>query len=228
VSSEASAYSSRALANMLDIRLRANTCDPANEQAESLIAAISDARESSDENLLLQVSNGHKEALSPLFQRHAETIYHVAQRILKDNAEAEDIVQDLFLFIFRKAGNYDAAKSPARSWIIQMAYHPAIDRRRYLISRHHYSAEELEESRLMVTPGQIPVEKLMGRSLLDGLREALSADQMQILELHFFEGYTFHEIADQTGQTFGNVRNHYYRGLERLRAQIFPRKIKTK
>jgi RNA polymerase sigma-70 factor (ECF subfamily) len=147
---------------------------------------------------------------------------------LKDNAEAEDIVQDLFLFIFRKAGNYDAAKSPARSWIIQMAYHPAIDRRRYLISRHHYSAEELEESRLMVTPGQIPVEKLMGRSLLDGLREALSADQMQILELHFFEGYTFHEIADQTGQTFGNVRNHYYRGLERLRAQIFPRKIKTK
>jgi RNA polymerase sigma-70 factor (ECF subfamily) len=152
----------------------------------------------------------------------------VARRILKDDAEAEDIVQDLFLFIFRKAGNYDATKSPARSWIIQMAYHRAIDRRRYLTSRHHYSAEELEESSLTGARGPISIDELFSRSLLNSLREDLSPDQWRTLELHFFEGYTFHEIAEKTGQTFGNVRNHYYRGLERLRFHIFPRKTNTK
>jgi RNA polymerase sigma-70 factor (ECF subfamily) len=60
--------------------------------------------------------------------------------------------------------------------------------------------------------------------LLNRLREQLSAEQRQTLELHFFEGYTFHEIAEKTGQTFGNVRNHYYRGLERLRSCVFPEK----
>ena len=185
-------------------------------------------QEGTDEQLLVLAAGGHKEALSVLFQRHAQTIYRVARRILKDDAEAEDIVQDLFLFIFRKAGSYDAARSPARSWIIQMAYHRAIDRRRYLAFRHHYSAEELEESRLVGVRGQISIDELAGRSLLDSLREGLSSDQLQTLELHFFEGYTFHEIADKTGQTFGNVRNHYYRGLERLRSHIFLRKTNPK
>jgi RNA polymerase sigma-70 factor, ECF subfamily len=225
VSSDVSAYSSRALASMLDIKPRASASDSISEPT---VAVISRADESSDEDLLLQVGNGQKEALSVLFQRHARTIYQVARRILKDDAEAEDIVQDLFLFIFRKAGNYDAAKSPARSWIIQMAYHRAIDRRRYLAFRHHYSAEELEESRLMGARGQISIDELVGRSLLNKLRDDLSSGQLQTLELHFFEGYSFREIAEKTGQTFGNVRNHYYRGLERLRSHIFPRKVNLK
>ena len=191
-------------------------------------AHIAATSEGSDEELLLQIGNGHKEALTILFRRHAQTIYHVACRILKDDAEAEDIVQDLFLFVFRKAGSYDAAKSPARSWIIQMAYHRAIDRRRYLASRHHYSAEELEESSLTGALGQVSIDELAARSLLNSLREGLSSDQLQTLELHFFDGYTFREIADKTGQTFGNVRNQYYRGLERLRSHIFPRKTNTK
>jgi RNA polymerase sigma-70 factor (ECF subfamily) len=210
---------------MLDINPRASACDSISEPT---VAFISFLDKNSDEDLLLQIGNRHKEALSVLFQRHAQTIYRVARRILKDDAEAEDIVQDLFLFIFRKAGNYDAAKSPARSWIIQMAYHRAIDRRRYLTSRHHYTAEELEESRLMGGPGQISIDQLVGSNLLNSLREDLSSDQLQTLELHFFEGYSFREIAEKTGETLGNVRNHYYRGIERLRSHIFPRKTSTK
>jgi RNA polymerase sigma-70 factor (ECF subfamily) len=216
-----------------------NPTDKTSAPGCDLISSVSDAaarplsitvhtQEDSDEFLLVLIASGHKEALSVLFQRHAQTIYHVARRILKDDAEAEDIVQDLFLFIFRKAGNYDATKSPARSWIIQMAYHRAIDRRRYLAFRHHYSAEELEESSLVGARGQISIDELAARNLLNSLREDLSSDQLQTLELHFFEGYSFREIAEKTGQTFGNVRNQYYRGLERLRSHIFPRKTNTK
>jgi RNA polymerase sigma-70 factor (ECF subfamily) len=216
-----------------------NPTDKTSASGCDLVSSSSDAgarpvsitahiQEDSDEFLLVLVASGHKEALSALFQRHARTIHNVARRILKDDAEAEDIVQELFLFIFRKAASYDAAKSPARSWIIQMAYHRAIDRRRYLVSRHHYTAEGLEESRLTGARGQISIDELAARSLLSSLREDLSSDQLQTLELHFFEGYTFREIAEKTGQTFGNVRNHYYRGLERLRSNIFRGKTNLK
>jgi RNA polymerase sigma-70 factor (ECF subfamily) len=189
---------------------------------------IANIEETTDELLLTLVASGHREALSALFQRHARTVYVVARRILKDDSEAEDLLQELFLYIFQKAGAYDPTKSPAISWIIQVAYHRAIDRRRYLIARHHYRAETLDEDTLLGNRSQIRIDELAAKALLDKLRVDLSPDQLQTLELHFFEGYSFHEIAERTGQTFGNVRNHYYRGLERLRAHIFRRKSNTK
>jgi RNA polymerase sigma-70 factor (ECF subfamily) len=228
VSSEASAYSSSALATMLDIDSHADT--PHFESVPSAPAIVQTGliKESSDEILLALVGSGDKEALSVLFQRHAQVVYNVSRRILKDNSEAEDLLQDLFLFIFQKAKTFDSAKSSAASWIIQMAYHRAIDRRRYLSFRQHYKAQELDEDRLIGNRGQISINELAGRALLTKLRKELSADQQQTLELHFFEGYSFHEIAEKTSQTLGNVRNHYYRGLERLRSHIFPGKTSLK
>jgi RNA polymerase sigma-70 factor (ECF subfamily) len=179
-----------------------------------------------DEDLLLQLSKGNKEALSVLFHRHARPVFNVARRILRDDSEAEDLVQELFLFLFQKARLFDAAKGSAASWIIQMTYHRAIDRRRYLGSRQHYDSQQLNEERLYThaTDGQVLINEVAGRQLLNRLREELSAEQRQTLELHFFDGYSFHEIAEKTGQSFGNVRNHYYRGLGRLRSHIFPEK----
>ena len=224
VSSEASTYSSGALANLIDVDLPARAPHVTSESSAPVVVHISPLQDSSDEGLLVQVSHGNKDALSVLFQRHARAVYNVARRILKDDSEAEDLVQELFLFLFQKAAAFDAAKSSAVSWIIQMAYHRAIDRRRYLGFRQHYNGQELEEDRLMGNRGQISIDELAGRTLLNKLRTELSAEQLQTLELHFFEGYSFHEIAEKTGKTFGNIRNHYYRGLERLRAHIFPGK----
>jgi RNA polymerase sigma-70 factor, ECF subfamily len=198
------------------------------ESSADVVAPPSTILKSSDEDLLLQVSDGKKEALPVLFQRHARVAYKIARRILKDDSEAEDLVQEVFLFIFQRAAVFDPAKGSAASWIIQVAYHRAIDRRRYLGFRQHYNGQELDEERLMGNRGQISIDELTGRALLNKLREGLSTDQQQILELHFFEGYSFREIAEKTGQTLGNVRNHYYRGLERLRSHIFPGKTSPK
>jgi len=228
VSSEASAYSSRALSNMLEIDLPARATDVVNESPIPIDANTGRTRENSDENLLIQVSKGNKEALSVLFQRHARAVHGVARRVLKDDSEAEDLLQELFLFIFQKAKSFDATKGSGSSWIIQMAYHRAIDRRRYLGFRQHYNGQELDEDRLKAHRGQISINELAGRALLEKLRKELSSEQIQTLELHFFEGYSFHEIAEKTGQTFGNVRNHYYRGIERLRSHTFPGKKSAK
>lgn len=178
----------------------------------------------SDALLLTRVSHGDKEALAVLFRRHAHVVYSIACRILRDESEAEDLLQELFLFIFQKAEIYDASKSPGASWIIQMAYQRSIDRRRYLDVRHHYSVQELNEERSPAVKGQVSIDQIAGKALLERLRSEISAEQQQTLELHLFEGYSFREIAAKTGQTLGNIRNHYYRGIERLRSYVFPEK----
>jgi RNA polymerase sigma-70 factor (ECF subfamily) len=229
MSSETAAYFPDALGSAAEIHVPVSASTPitvhSNSEPSTPVVAIATlVQESSDEDLLVQVSSGSKEALSILFRRHARPVFNVAKRILRDDSEAEDLLQELFLFLFQKARLFDAAKGSAASWIIQMTYHRAIDRRRYLAFRQHYNTEELNEERVQGTKGQVLIDEVAGRMLLHRLREQLTAEQRQTLELHFFEGYTFHEIAEKTGQTFGNVRNHYYRGLERLRSYVFPEK----
>jgi RNA polymerase sigma-70 factor, ECF subfamily len=232
MSSETATYFSNALPDAMEIASpafeSASTTHTEKESQVEICATDRRAEGPSDEHLLIQVSQGSKDALSILFQRHARQVFNVARRILRDDAEAEDLLQDFFLFLFRKAGMFDAKKSSAVSWIIQIAYHRALDRRRYLTLRQHYSLHELNDERQHTNVGHISVDDVAGRALLEKLRGELSQEQRQTLELHFFEGYTFHEIAERTGQGFGNVRHHYYRGLERLRSFVFPGKMPPK
>lgn len=86
----------------------------------------------SDESLVSLLQSGNLEAWGTLFSRYAGLIQVLAWRILRDNNEADDLVQDMFLFLQRKSMLFDNSKGSARSWIIQMTYHRAIERRRYL------------------------------------------------------------------------------------------------
>lgn len=199
--------------------------DKTNSYEQQLSPTSADqSQEPPDELLLNLVAQGDREALSALFRRHAHAVFSVACRILRDESEAEDLLQELFLFLFKKAALFDAGKSSGASWIIQMAYQRAIDRRRYLDVRHHYSVQELDEERAPSARGQVSIDQIAGSALLEKLRGEMSAEQKQTLELHLFEGYSFREIAARSGQTLGNIRNHYYRGIERLRSYVFPKK----
>jgi RNA polymerase sigma-70 factor (ECF subfamily) len=148
----------------------------------------------------------------------------VAQRILRDPSEAEDICQDVFVYLFHKAQHFDPGKGSASSWIIQIAYHRAMNRRQYLALRQHYEAQDLDDEEIANATDYSLVDELCARSLLDQLRKELTSDQQKTLELHFSEGYSLREIAEKTNQTLGNTRNHFYRGLERLRSLVFPQK----
>ncbi|HET8922527.1 MAG TPA: sigma-70 family RNA polymerase sigma factor [Candidatus Acidoferrum sp.] len=179
-----------------------------------------------DEVLLTHLQAGEQEALGSLFQRYARVVHSVAARILRDAAEAEDLVQDLFLFIQRKCAIFDMSKSSARSWIIQMAYHRSIERRRYLTSRQFYARTEIESDadHMVGTPtgeNDYSAEAVFGRNGLTKVLKSLSEDQRETLRLHFFDGYTFAEISQKVGQPLENVRHHYYRGLDKLRRQMF-------
>jgi RNA polymerase sigma-70 factor, ECF subfamily len=188
------------------------------------IAIAPTAASETDEELLCRVVLGSKDALALLFRKHRRTVLNVAERILRDSSEAEDLCQEVFLLLFQKAKLFDAGKGPASSWIIQIAYHRAMNRRQYLAHRQHYNAQELDEEQIGVGRQPLFIDELTARNLLNRLRDELSEEQRETLELHFFEGYSLREIAEKTNRPLGNVRHHYYRGLERLRSNVFPKK----
>jgi RNA polymerase sigma-70 factor, ECF subfamily len=191
------------------------------------------AEELSDECLVARVIDKNRDALAILFRRYSRLVRGIALRILSDASEADDLLQDVFLFVHRKVSVFDPNKASFRSWIVQVTYQRAIDRRRYLHSRHFYTHLDLEGAEEVVDHREGREEDellsgLVGRATIRALLDTLTADQRDTLTLHFFEGYTFDEIALKLGQSFGNIRNHYYRGLDKLRKQLFPGKLPSR
>ena len=182
--------------------------------------------ELSDEVLLTTVRAGDREALALLFRRYARPVWNVGQRILRDKAEAEDLVQEVFLYIHRKSTLFDSSKGSAGSWVIQVAYTQALLRRRRLKSQGFYlsgitdKGVECDHSGYEGAQYDRTVEGLFGRNGWRRVLKSLTEDQRETLRLHFFEGLTFEEIAEKLGQSYGNVRNHHYRGLEKVRKYL--------
>jgi RNA polymerase sigma-70 factor, ECF subfamily len=190
---------------------------------------VPSAEEPSDETLIARIRADDNEALGLLFRRYARLVWSVGRRILRNNEEADDLLQDVFLFVQRKAAAFESSKGTIRSFIVHITYQRAISRRRYLACRHFYSSKDIGEYTVNRIPA--PRELLYDESLeahlgRDGLQRGLadlSAEQRETLRLYFFEGYSLEEIAAHIGQSNGNVRHYYYRGLEKLRRQM-PKK----
>jgi RNA polymerase sigma-70 factor (ECF subfamily) len=193
------------------------------------VSVFAEIPESSDEALIEQVKTGGTEALSILFRRYARLVRAIAYKILRDRSEADDTLQEVFLVLHRKSGLFDSSKSSARSWIIQVTYHRAIDRRRYLQSRHFYTQIDLEDlARELGGKGYERAMEGLEHEALRKLLDSLSINQRQTLHLFFFEGLTLHEIALKLGQTRGNVKNHYFRGLDKLRKKLLTVAVKSR
>jgi len=206
------------------------SCDHARE-----VESPQEPTNASDETLFELLHERNREALGILFHRYARVVRAIAFRILRNAAEADDLVQEVFLFLFRRSALFDPQLGSASSWIAQVTYHRAIDRRRYLASRHFYQSVELEDDimnvhdlRREVAFYEQSLEGALGKEALRTIDNALSDDQRRTIQLYFFEGHTLEEIAGLLGQTVRNIRNHYYRGLEEMRRQIFRAKLRVK
>jgi RNA polymerase sigma-70 factor, ECF subfamily len=204
--------------------------DKAETPSASVLASLTEAS-ISDEELMAQIVEGSREALAVLFRRYAGLVRGVACRVLRDAFEADDLLQEVFILIHRLSKSFDPSRGSARFWILQTTHQRAISRRRYLNSRHHFyrrvdpnqTAEQQFRNQKRTGFGhpRSIEEALHQKETLQTWFEQLSPDQRETLRLFFFEGYTFEEIAAKLGQTTVNARNHYYRGLERLRKRLF-------
>jgi RNA polymerase sigma-70 factor (ECF subfamily) len=183
---------------------------------------------SSDEALIARVRENDNDALGMLFQRYARLVWTVAERIVRNKAEADDLLQDVFLLIRKKASAFNSLSGSVRSLIVHMTYQQALSRRRYLNLRNGQAHEQPEgRSAAIGAPNtQLYDQSIEAHFGQEQLREALkelSNDQRRTLELFFQEGYTTAEIAQRLEQSVGQVKHHYYRGLEKLRKRLLNR-----
>ena len=191
--------------------------------AKTAVAASVHPKPPEDEALLGMVSGGEEDALGVLFRRYARLVRAIGRRVLRDIAESDDLVQEVFLYIHRKSGLFDSSKGSARSWIFQVAYTQALVRRRRLKSHGFYASAITDiptESILASTERanyDQSAEGFFGRAGWKSIWDSLTECQRETLRLHFYEGCTFTEIAEKLGQSYDNIRHHYYRGLEKLR-----------
>jgi RNA polymerase sigma-70 factor (ECF subfamily) len=174
----------------------------------------------SDEELMAGLQAKNAKALDLLFSRYSRLVLGIALRILNDRNEAEDVVQEVFFSLYQKAILYDPAKGTAKGWIVQVAFSRARDRRAHLGRRGFYSGTDIESLDDTLV-GQTDVEHEVGVRLdfsqLQCAFEDLTIVQRKTLELFYFEGLDLREISERLREPFGNVRHHFYRGLERLR-----------
>lgn len=184
-----------------------------------------------DEELMTRLLKKDSQALSLLFDRYSRLAMGIAFRILRDHGEAEEIVQESFLQVFQKAHLFDRSKGTAKGWVVQIALHRALDRKSYLDRRGFYLVTDtgyIRDRLLDKTDLDREVATKLVREQLQKAFEELSEVQRRTLELFYFEGLVLREISDQLEEPLGNVRHHFYRGLEQLRKNTFLQILREK
>ena len=177
-------------------------------------------RSPSDEELMARMQVKDSEALDQLYTRYARLVFGIAFRTLNDRSEAEEVVQETFFSLYQKALLFDPAKGSAKGWVVQTAFSRARDRRAHLLRRGFYSGTDID-SLDDTLQGEGDVEREVGLRIdfahLLSAFEDLTEMQRSTLELFYFQGLELREISQRLNEPFGNVRHHFYRGLERLR-----------
>jgi RNA polymerase sigma-70 factor (ECF subfamily) len=172
----------------------------------------------SDEELMQCLRSGRHEALTVLFDRYHHLVFSIALRIVRDPGEAEEVVQIVFLDIFRTAANFDSRKGILKGWLLQFAHHGALHRKRHLVANHFYHWEELEAVLESGASSPLTGESPEMMRLAEEMLGKLKPRQRAVLELTYYEGLTAEEIADRLGESVHAIRHDLYRGLAVLRS----------
>lgn len=189
-----------------------------------------DALLTTDEELMLRLRVQDCNALELLFKRYASLVFGMTMRILRNQSECEDLVQDVFFYVYQKPLLFDPAKGSAKGWIMQVAFSRALDRRASLARRAYYSGTNVEPlGDTLLGPADVEreVEARFNRAYLERAFEDLPTAQRRTLEMFYFEGLELREISEQLKESLGNVRHHFYRGLERLRRNSFLQSMRA-
>jgi RNA polymerase sigma-70 factor (ECF subfamily) len=192
-----------------------------NEELAALLLAPSRLRTLPDEDLMAALRMGCNDALAVLFERHSTLVFRIARAILRDDGEAEETVQRVFLDVFKAVNQFNPDRGSFKTWLLQYAYHRSIDRRQHLQSNRFYNRDELDElmpAELFNGPGHLlclPPQEVV--CLVEQVLATLDGRQRRVIVLTYFEGLTAEEIAAKTGDSASSVRHNLYRGLAKLR-----------
>jgi RNA polymerase sigma-70 factor (ECF subfamily) len=171
-----------------------------------------------DENLIFFVGQGDAEAFTTLYERHSHAAFSLAYRVMGERQAAEDLAQDAFLKLWCSAKSYRPERGSVRTWLLSIVRNCGIDQIRSQASRRR-TQDKIEASAPRSQPSEAFAETWRN-SQRDQVREALDAlppEQLKILELAYFSGYTHVEIAELLGVPLGTVKGRMRLGLKKIR-----------
>src|SRR5829696_6401120 len=177
-----------------------------------------------DEDLMALVEGGDSGTFAGLYDRHGRAAYSLAYRMAGERQAAEDLVQDAFLDVWRAAGSYKAERGSVRTWVLSIVHNRGIDKLRSAASRRRVQ-DRVEATASISQPSETFSEAWRNsqRSQVRKALEDLPAEQLQVLELAYFSGYTHTEIADLLGLPLGTVKGRMRLGLKKIRAYFDAR-----
>jgi RNA polymerase sigma-70 factor (ECF subfamily) len=172
---------------------------------------------SDDSQLVSRLVLGESDALTAMFQKHREAVLRVAIKVVRDREEAEEVIQRVFLEIYRCIRDFDPQRGSFKGWLLGRAFSRAMDRRKHLKARRFYFMQEIEAS-----PPTEKIDTLFHLSvqeqqhLIGQLLALLSTKERFVIEMKFFTGLTVKEIADQTQESVSSVASVLYRALRTM------------
>ena len=172
---------------------------------------------------LISLVESDPEAFATLYDRHGRAAYSLAYRMMGEKQEAEDVVQEAFIKVWRSAGGYRVGRGSVRTWILSIVHNRGIDQIRSHARRGRMQ-DKVEASAPTSEPSEAFAETWKNAQQ-EQVREALNTlphEQLKILELAYFSGYTHVEIADLLGLPLGTVKGRMQLGLKKLRDHFEP------
>jgi RNA polymerase sigma-70 factor (ECF subfamily) len=169
-----------------------------------------------DIDVLRRIAAGDKPALGVLYDRHAGVMLALGVRVIGLRREAEDLLHDVFLEAWRHAGDYDPRRGSVKTWLLLRMRSRCLDR----VRSHAFSRTEALASEPMPSAAPEKVERHLDGARARALLETLPAGQREVLELGYFQGLSFSEIADTLGIPIGTVKSRVSAAMVKLREDL--------
>lgn len=179
-----------------------------------------DITATSDATLVVAIGRWREDALAEAYRRHGGAVYGLVRRVVRDDGIAEEVVQEVFLRLWTAPERFDPERGSLRSWLLAQAHGRSIDRLRSDGARR---LREERDALRTATAGYDVEREAMDLAVADRVNEVMGSlppAERQALELAYFDGYTYREVAQLLGTPEGTVKSRIRAGLKRLRTDL--------
>jgi RNA polymerase sigma-70 factor, ECF subfamily len=176
-----------------------------------------DLSDASEVVLVVAIGRWNDSALAEVYRRHGGAVYGLARRVLGPSGRAEEVTQDVFVDLWRRPERFDAARSSLRSFLLTVAHGRSVD---VLRSDRSRTAREQRSARQTATGGYDLENQVWDLTVADQVKEVVATLPMaerQVIELAYFGGHTYREVAVLLSEAEGTVKSRIRRGLRRMR-----------
>jgi RNA polymerase sigma-70 factor (ECF subfamily) len=172
--------------------------------------------EPNDGALIAAIRSGNQDAMAQLYARYSSVVYAVALRVLGDTAAAEDVLQEIFMQLWRGPGSFDSGRGNLAPWLAVITRNRAVD-----LLRKRRPQTEISETTVSVEPDLAGAAD-RGRAMekVRAVLKEMPAAQRSSLEMAYFEGYSHSEISEKTGEPLGTIKTRIRNGLMLLRKAV--------